>query len=469
MIRWLPSSHSTIAAAAAEVTRSSAGSGARPAHVPAGARQIVTATGYGGVGKTRLALRAADRSAFRYPDGVILLLASVRDPRAAAARPRGGSRRGCPRGPVARGPERPRRRRLLLDLEYLRAHDRAVRATTPASLRHAAGVTICVTSRQPLRRTGRVRHWRRRFVPGIATGEDSGSAVELLAQRAASVVTGFAVTSGTARPRSRCAVGWTASRWPSNCPRSACVPSPGELTANVPARMLTSRRAGVAAPPDDPAVDRVERVPAHWWSAPRGRASSVFAGTFDLAAAEAVCGSDFTTGQVTEAVIGLVDDQSCSARHQPRRVRRPPPPGTGCRTRPARLPPNCSPGRTTRGRPRRYVARWTTAAEHFARDIVVDQLSQYRALRREHDNAAAACGLALANDEAGHAARRRRHCPCTGSWPALPRGQALAGPGSGQVLAAVGGARRVLAIARFLAGRRATSPRRSLSGPPASR
>src|SRR5258708_23156252 len=43
--------------------------------------RIVTVTGYGGVGKTRLALRAADRSAFRYPDGVILLdLASVRDP-----------------------------------------------------------------------------------------------------------------------------------------------------------------------------------------------------------------------------------------------------------------------------------------------------------------------------------------------------------------------------------------------------
>ena len=43
--------------------------------------RIVTVTGCGGVGKTRLALRAADRSAFRYPDGVVLLdLASVRDP-----------------------------------------------------------------------------------------------------------------------------------------------------------------------------------------------------------------------------------------------------------------------------------------------------------------------------------------------------------------------------------------------------
>src|ERR1700730_12711548 len=43
--------------------------------------RIVTVTVYGGVGKTRLALRAADRLDFRYPDGVILLdLASVRDP-----------------------------------------------------------------------------------------------------------------------------------------------------------------------------------------------------------------------------------------------------------------------------------------------------------------------------------------------------------------------------------------------------
>ncbi len=92
--------------------------------------RIVTVTGYGGVGKTRLALRAADRSAFRYPDGVILLdLATVRDPAllppalAAALRPEGAQRRcagrrraGCP---AAHDPRRPARSPAAAHLGYL--------------------------------------------------------------------------------------------------------------------------------------------------------------------------------------------------------------------------------------------------------------------------------------------------------------------------------------------------------------
>src|ERR1700722_16921569 len=160
--------------------------------------RIVTVTGYGGVGKTRLALRAADRSAFRYPAGVILLdLASVRDselllPALAAAL--GVDAHAAQLHEVLSDL---RRRRLLLIWDTCEHMIEPCARLAELVLRHAAGVTILVTSRQPLDVPGEyVILVPPLPVPGIAAGEDSGSAVELLAQRAPSVVPGFAVTSG---------------------------------------------------------------------------------------------------------------------------------------------------------------------------------------------------------------------------------------------------------------------------------
>src|SRR5258708_35402633 len=77
--------------------------------------RIVTVTGYGGVGKPRLALRAADRSAFRYPDGVVLLdLASVRDPALLLPALAAALALDAHAAQPHMGPGPPRRRRRLL-------------------------------------------------------------------------------------------------------------------------------------------------------------------------------------------------------------------------------------------------------------------------------------------------------------------------------------------------------------------
>ncbi|MCW2929513.1 MAG: sle [Actinomycetia bacterium] len=373
--------------------------------------RIVTVTGYGGVGKTRLALRAADRSAFRYPDGVVLLdLASVRDPAlllpalAAAL----GVDADAAQLPVVLSDLR--RQRLLLIWDTCEHMIEPCARLAELVLRHAAGVTILVTSRQPLDVPGEyVISVPPLPVPGIAAGADSGTALELLAQRAASVVPGFTVTG-----RNRAAA-------IALCRRLDGIPLAIELaairmralslevlTADVPARMLTgARRAGVA---------RHQTVQQSMeWSrslcTPVERTVwtrlSVFAGSFDLAAAEAVCGGDFRTGQVTEAVIGLVD-KSVLLREAPAAITTAAEPATryrlphAAREAAAELLTREHDGEAVR---ERYVAHWTTAAEDFARHIVVDQLCQYRALRREHANLTAACELALAGGEAGHAAR----------------------------------------------------------------
>jgi non-specific serine/threonine protein kinase len=373
--------------------------------------RIVTVTGYGGVGKTRLALRAAHRSAFRYPDGAVLLdLASVRDPAlllpalAAAL----GLDAHAAQLHMILGDLRPRR--LLLIWDTCEHMIEPCARLAELVLRHAAGVTILVTSRQPLDVPGEyVISVPPLPVPGIAAGADCGPAVELLAQRAASVVPGFTVTG-----RNRAAL-------IALCQRLDGIPLAIELaairmralslevlTADVPARMLTgARRAGVAR--HQTVQQSIE------WSrslcTPVERTVwtrlSVFAGSFDLATAEAVCGGDFRPGQVTEAVIGLVD-KSVLLREAPATTTTAAEPATryrlphAAREAAAELLTRAPGGGAVR---ERYVAHWTTAAEHFARHIVVDQLSQYRALRREHANLTAACELALAGDEAGHAAR----------------------------------------------------------------
>ena len=393
--------------------------------------RIVTVTGYGGVGKTRLALRAADKSAFRYPDGVVLLdLAPVRDP--ALLLPVVTEALGGPG--ESRAEEVPDhaarlhmalsslgRRRLLLIWDTCEHMIEPCARLAELVLRHAAGVTILATSRQPLDVPGEyVISVPPLPIPGIAGGTDSGSAVELLAQHAARVVPGFTVTG-----RNRAAAIALCHRL-DGIPlaielaalRMRALPLE-ELTANAPARMLTGvRRTG---------VDRHRTVQQSIaWSRSLCTADertvwarlSVFAGSFDLAAAEAVCGSDLEAGQVTEAVVGLVDKsvllREPPVASQPGQVDAPAirtpaaEPATryrlphAAREGDSELLSRTADGGTVRDR---YVAHWTAAAERFASHIVVDQLSQYRALRREHANLMAACELALASQEAGHPAR----------------------------------------------------------------
>ena len=159
-----------------------------------------------------------------------------------------------------------RRRRLLLIWDTCEHMIEPCARLAELVLRHAAGVTILVTSRQPLDVPGEyVISVPPLPVPGIAVGTDSGTAVELLAQQAASALPGFTVTD-----RNRAAA-------IALCHRLDGIPLAIELAA-IRMRALSLEELhrgspgpdahrgsarGCAPPPDGSAVDRMEPVPLH--------------------------------------------------------------------------------------------------------------------------------------------------------------------------------------------------------------
>ncbi|MDQ0602243.1 putative ATPase [Streptomyces canus] len=160
---------------------------------PSGERRPVTLVGVGGVGKTRLALRAAERAGAAYPDGVWLvelspLRAEGQVPLAVMEALRLADRTA---GPVAQALcawVRDKRLLLVLDTcEHLLAECAALIADLLAV---APGVRVLVTSREPL------------DMPGERTLEVAPlrkpDATALFAQRAVTVTPGF-VLDATAR------------------------------------------------------------------------------------------------------------------------------------------------------------------------------------------------------------------------------------------------------------------------------
>ncbi|WP_269854912.1 ATP-binding protein [Streptomyces sp. RPT161] len=275
--------------------------------------RLVTVTGTGGVGKTRLALAAASGSQDRFCGGVRLVeLSMVRDApmvdRAVlealavtdhSARP--------PRSVLA---EYLADRELLLVLdgcEYLVAECAALAAEL---LRRAPGLRILATGRRPL------------GVPGesvlplgpleLADQPDGeSSAVRLFAERAVAVVPSFAVTEAN-----RAAVG-------ALCRRLDGLPLALELAAVRLRTMSVERiaeritdRFQLLAGGDRAALPRRQTLRAvigwsHELCTPTQRLLwarlSVFAGEFDLDAVEYVCtGSGLPAEEVRDTVAALV-------------------------------------------------------------------------------------------------------------------------------------------------------------------
>jgi non-specific serine/threonine protein kinase len=163
-----------------------------------GGSRLVTVTGPGGVGKTRLALRAAAEAAARYKHGVVLAeLSAVRDPallpHAVAAALGLLQRDPGPRLEAVTGYLRERELLLILDTcEHL---VEACALLTEAVLREAPRVTVLATSRQPLDAPGeRTCPLRPLRVPEQGGALSPGDATELFAQRAAAAVAGFEIT-----------------------------------------------------------------------------------------------------------------------------------------------------------------------------------------------------------------------------------------------------------------------------------
>jgi predicted ATPase len=160
--------------------------------------RLVTVTGTAGVGKTRIALRAAAEASGRFADGVCYAeLGGLRDPdlvldtvAASLGLPGQDAR---PAADAVIGYLSGRQTLLVLDTcEHLIG---ACAALVAALLRGAPRVTVLATSRQPLDVSGEhVYPLPPLSVRGQGAAPDRGDAVQLFAQRAATAAPGFVLS-----------------------------------------------------------------------------------------------------------------------------------------------------------------------------------------------------------------------------------------------------------------------------------
>ena len=295
----------------------------------AGSR-LVTLTGVGGVGKTRLALRAAAglRRAFR--DGVWLVqLDQLRDQALVAQAVAGalGLQDRAGYAPAATLADYMAGRQLLLVLDNCEHLVDAAAKLADLLLRAAAGLRVLATSRESLTIDGETvlavpplaapEAGRRLSVAELARFPAAG----LFAERAAQVVPGFAVTEANAA-----AVGGICRRLeglPLAIELAAArlpVLSPQQIDARLSDRLGLLTRGGRTRP----ARQQTLRASIEWSYELCTRAErlvwarlSVFAGGFELDAAEGVCADDrLAAGRVLDLLAGLADKSILVAEHR---------------------------------------------------------------------------------------------------------------------------------------------------------
>ncbi|CAL9465430.1 hypothetical protein SUDANB121_02738 [Nocardiopsis dassonvillei] len=172
--------------------------------------RLVTLTGPGGVGKTRLALAVAEARAADHPDGVWLVeLAGLRPERESGAGPNavaeevgavlGLRGRGTSEtDPLVRLCDALSARRALLVVDNCEHVVESAARTVTALLRAAPGVRVLATAREPLAVDGEVLESVSPLgLPGAGTGPVSAlesDAVRLFTERAAAASPGFRLT-----------------------------------------------------------------------------------------------------------------------------------------------------------------------------------------------------------------------------------------------------------------------------------
>ncbi|MGC0385801.1 BTAD domain-containing putative transcriptional regulator [Streptomyces sp. SAI-129] len=286
--------------------------------------RLVTLTGVGGVGKTRLALRSAAQLAASYADGAHLAdLAALTSPdlldRAVAEAL--GLRDQSARPPAQAIVDGLRDRQLLLLLDNCEHVADAVAALVLRLLRAAPGLTVLATSRHRLGVPG--EHIL--TVPCLTLPEpDAGcdarqppersESARLLVQRAAASAPAFAIT-----PRNRAAVAQL-------CRRLDGIPLAielaavrlGAMTAEEMLERLDDRFRVLCLPGTPGTETRYQHTLrgvidwSHTLCTPRERLLwarlSVFSGGFDLSAAEAVCaGEGVEREEILDLLAALVD------------------------------------------------------------------------------------------------------------------------------------------------------------------
>jgi predicted ATPase len=246
--------------------------------------RVLTLTGAGGIGKTRLALEAARRVADRYPDGVVFVpLDGVEDAEhvpAAIAEALGVRE---PAGDVAAAlSARLRRRRLLLVLDNFE-HVIDAASFVARLLDGAPELTTLITSRELLRLTGEYELQ----VPPLPSENE---AVELFTERASAARPGFELSPDDAATAIEI------------CRRLDGVPLAIELAAPrmrllTPPQLLDrlSERLALQGPRDAPDRQRTLRAAIAWSYELLGEEERLlferlgaFHGSFGIEAAEAV-------------------------------------------------------------------------------------------------------------------------------------------------------------------------------------
>jgi predicted ATPase/DNA-binding CsgD family transcriptional regulator len=390
--------------------------------------RLITVTGPAGVGKSRLALRAAATAAPGFADGACLVeLSAVDEPRllvAAVASALGlparadGSRLDAVLAHL-------RDRRLLLILDTCEHLIDACAMLAEAIIARAPRVTLLATSREPLDVSGEnacpvaplpvpsqreARAIAATVIAGAVTAGTvtmgdvtAGTAVDLFLQRAAAAVPGFTVTPGDLPDVIRL------------CRRLDGIPLAIELAA-VRLRALPLAELASRLDQDLALLTSGQRGGRHktlrdaiGWShslcTPAERTMwarlSVFAGPFTMSAAEEVCADGPDAAQVMPTVIRLVDksvlvriDPALDAVGQPAQYLM----LDTIREFGAEQLDRSGAAAGTRNR---FVARYLALARHL-RDHFLDddQLARLRALGREHDNVTAAVACALGDDDA---------------------------------------------------------------------
>jgi non-specific serine/threonine protein kinase len=370
-----------------------------------GDARLVTVAGPGGVGKTRLALRAAADA--RCADGSCLVeLSGLTDQELLAdtVALRLGVHRTDAASPLEAVLSDLRGRELLLILDTCEHLTEACAKFAAAVLRETSGVRILATSRQPLHlpeehvlRLGPLP------VPGAdggsGAGNWSGGAVELFAQRAAAAVSGFTLTAADLPHVIRL------------CRRLDGIPLAIELAA-VRVRALTVAElaarveAGLAAETGTRRglVSRHQTLHAAIeWSyglctaaeKAAWRRLSVFAGTFDLTVARDVAAGDqVPADQAARVLDGLVDKSVVL------------PAGTGryrlldsVREYGAQLLAEAGEDAACR---ERHLARYLSLVSDFSHRLVADgQRDRLTRLRAEHANIRGALGFGLTAGRGG--------------------------------------------------------------------
>jgi predicted ATPase/DNA-binding SARP family transcriptional activator len=278
--------------------------------------RLVTLTGPGGCGKTRLALEAVGPLSHQASDGVWLVeLAGLSDaalvPSAVGAVLGVESRSGRPSEEAVAAHIAEQKLVILLDnCEHLVA---ACAALTERLLSTCANLRVLATSREPLHVPGEV-NWR---VPSLIPGE----ATRLFADRAAHVSSRFALAPDNQRAVEEI------------CRRLDGIPLAIELAAArvavlAPAQIAARLRDSVSvlAAAHHSALTRQQTLTATLdWS--HGllddheqrlfRRLGVFAGSFDLDAVETVCQDSLEVlGQLVDKSLVAVEDQAETARYR---------------------------------------------------------------------------------------------------------------------------------------------------------